>query len=337
MSENRALNVAVVGATGAVGGVLLRVLEERAFPVKRLRPLASEGSAGRRLLFRGDALAVEALSPQAFDGIDLVFFAATGALSKQWAPEAVARGALVVDKSGSWRMQPDVPVVVPEVNARALLGATRGIVSSPNCTTVGVVMALEPLRRAAGLTSVVVTTLQAASGAGRAGADELRAQLAAPEGCAPSPRVFAAPLAHNVVPLCDSLDAEGESGEERKLREETRKILGEPELVISTLCTRVPVAVGHGASLLVRTARPLDPHAARRALAGFPGVELVRDASPLPTPLGVAGRDVVQVGRVRREPGGERLWLWQVSDNLRKGAATNAVQIAEALRGNGTL
>lgn len=330
----RPMNVAVVGATGAVGTVLLRVLEERAFPVRRLLPLASERSAGACVRFRGDALPVGRLSARALEGMDLVFFAATGALSRQWAPEAVARGALVVDKSGSWRMAPDVPLVVPEVNGEALRGVRRGIVSSPNCTTVGVVMALEPLRRAAGLSSVVATTLQAASGAGQPGAVELREQLEAAPGATPRPRVFPAPLAHNVVPLCEALEENGESSEERKLREETRKILGAPELPVSTLCTRVPVAVGHAASLLVATQRSLEPAEARRALASFPGVELLEDGA-LPTPLGVSGSDMVQVGRVRREPGGERLWLWQVSDNLRKGAATNAVQIAEAARRRG--
>jgi aspartate-semialdehyde dehydrogenase len=337
MSRTNALNVAVVGATGAVGGVLLRVLAERKFPIRRLIPLAGERSAGTRVEFSGEALPVGVLEPRAFDGVDLVFFAATGELSRQWAPEAAARGALVVDKSGTWRMQPDVPLVVPEVNADCLRGTSRGIVASPNCTTVGVVMALEPLRRAAGLAGVVATTLQAASGAGQAGADELREQLTATGGAAPAPRVFAAPLAHNVVPLCETLGDDGESSEERKLREETRKILGAPQLPIATLCTRVPVVVGHSAGLLIETERPLDVDGARRALAGFPGVELFDDARALPTPLGVAGRDVVQVGRVRREPGGRRLWLWQVSDNLRKGAATNAVQIAEAARAVGIL
>jgi aspartate-semialdehyde dehydrogenase len=336
MSRSGSLNVAVVGATGAVGGVLLRVLEERGFPVGRLIPLASARSAGTRVAFAGDCLPVGALEPRAFEGVDVVFFAATGELSREWAPEAAARGALVIDKSGTWRMQADVPLVVPEVNGACLRGASRGIVASPNCTTVGVVMALEPLRRAAGLASVVATTFQAASGAGQAGADELREQLAA-GGVAPAPRVFAAPLAHNVVPLCETLGASGESSEERKLREETRKILSAPRLAISTLCTRVPVAVGHSAGLLVETERPLDADGARQALAGFPGVELLDDARGLPTPLGVAGRDVVQVGRVRCEPEGRRLWLWQVSDNLRKGAATNAVQIAEAARAAGML
>jgi aspartate-semialdehyde dehydrogenase len=335
MSGNRSLNVAVVGATGAVGCVLLRVLAERRFPVARLIPLASERSAGSRVDYAGESLAVGVLEPRAFDGVDVVFFAATGELSRQWAPEAAARGALVIDKSGTWRMQPDVPLVVPEVNGDCVRRAARGIVASPNCTTVGVVMALEPLRRAAGLADVVATTLQAASGAGQAGADELRDQLRA-DGSAPEPHVFAAPLAHNVIPLCETLGPGGESSEERKLREETRKILGLPQLPISALCTRVPVAVGHSASLLVETEQPLDPDAARRALAEFSGVELFEDAR-LPTPLGAAGRDAVQVGRVRREPGGRRLWLWQVSDNLRKGAATNAVQIAEAAREAGML
>jgi aspartate-semialdehyde dehydrogenase len=337
MSRNGSLNVAVVGATGAVGGVLLRVLEERAFPVGRLIPLASERSAGARVAFAGRSLEVGTLAARAFDGVDVVFFAATGELSRQWAPEAAARGALVIDKSGTWRMHADVPLVVPEVNGEQVCSASRGIVASPNCTTVGVVMALEPLRRAAGLASVVATTFQSASGAGQAGADELCEQLRACAGAAPAPRVFAAPLAHNVVPLCETLGPGGESSEERKLREETRKILSAPQLAISTLCTRVPVAVGHSAGLLVETERPLDPEGARRALAGFPGVELLDEMCELPTPLGVAGRDVVQVGRVRCEPEGRRLWLWEVSDNLRKGAATNAVQIAEAACAAGML
>jgi aspartate-semialdehyde dehydrogenase len=323
-------NVAVVGATGAVGAVLLRILEERKFPVGWLRPLASRRSAGSRVSFRGKPLTVEALGEGAFDGAQLVFFAATGALSKRWAPEAVAAGAVVIDKSSSWRMDPSVPLVVPEINAAAL-SEHAGIVASPNCTTTGVVMALEPLRRAAGLRRVVITTLQAVSGAGQAGADELNAQLVATaRGDAPVARAFAAPVAHNVLPLCEDLLPDGGSSEERKLRDETRKILGEPELAVTATCVRVPVPVGHSASVWMETQRPLSPEDARRALAAFPGVRCFGDDDALPTPQGVAGRDEVRVGRVRADP--EGLWLWQVADNLRKGAATNAVQIAEALR-----
>lgn len=338
MRRSSPLNVAIAGATGAVGSVLLEILEERKFPVGWLRPLASRRSEARRVRFRGESLTVQPLASGAFDGADLVFFAATGELSKRWAPEAVAAGAVVVDKSGSWRMDPSVPLVVPEINAAALDGH-RGIVASPNCTTTGIVMALEPLRRAAGLARVVITTLQAASGAGQAGADELAQQLAASaRGERPIPSVFAAPLAHNVVPLCDQLLPEqgGSSSEECKLRDETRKILGQPELPVTATCVRVPVAVGHSASVWIETLRPLEPEAARRALAAFPGVRCFTDSDPLPTPQGVAGCDEVWVARVRADSDGG-LWLWQVSDNLRKGAATNAVQIAEALRARGLL
>ena len=334
MSDQRlqsGLRVAVVGATGAVGQVLLRVLEERSFPVGELRPLASRDE--RTLRFRGAEVAVAEARPEQFEGCDLVFFAATGSLSRQLAPQAVERGAIVIDKSGSWRMHDDVALVVPEINADALT-AEPAIVSSPNCTTVGIALALEPIRRVAGLRRVLVTTLQAASGAGRDGLNELRTQLA---GESAEASVFAAPLAHNLVPLCDELDETGATGEEIKIRDETRKILGLPALEISASCVRVPVAVGHAASMWIETERPIDASSARRALAGFPGIRLADDLTTdeLPTPLAVEGSDDVIVGRIRSDARG--LWLWQVSDNLRKGAATNAVQIAEALLAGGSL
>ncbi len=331
--SNRSLTVAVVGATGAVGEVLLEVMAERDFPVAEVRPLASRRSAGQSVRFRGCEIEVEEASAGAFEGADIVFFAATGSLSRELAPAAVRAGAVAIDKSNSWRMDPDVPLVVPEVNAGALEGH-RGIVASPNCTTIGVVMALEPIRRAAGLRSVVVTTLQAVSGAGRDGDIELHAQLAAQAGRqAPVHRLFAAPIADNVVPLCEHFLESGYSSEEMKLRDESRKILELPDLQFSMTCVRVPVTVGHSASMLVETGRPLEPAAAREALGCFPGVEVVDDIDNdrFPTPLDVVGRDEVLVGRVRRDCGTDRLWLWQVADNLRKGAATNAVQIAEAL------
>jgi aspartate-semialdehyde dehydrogenase len=218
------------------------------------------------------------------------------------------------------------------VNADAL-DKQRGIVACPNCTTIGFVMALEPLRRAAGLRSVVVTTLQAVSGAGRPGVEDLEAELAAlgRGETTPPPRTFAGRIANNVLPLCESFREDGYSTEEVKLLHETRKILSLPELAVSMTCVRVPVPVGHAASLLVETERPLAPHEAREALAAFPGVVVVDDpaANRFPTPADVEGRDEVLVGRIRRDLGSERLWLWEVSDNLRKGAATNAVQIAE--------
>jgi aspartate-semialdehyde dehydrogenase len=325
--------VAIVGATGAVGEVLLEVLRERRFPVRELRPLASERSAGQFVRFGDDEVAVQLAAPEAFSGVDFVFFAATGSLSKQLAPEAVKRGAVVIDKSSTWRLNEDVPLVIPEVNGQAL-AASKGIVACPNCTTIGFVMALEPLRRAAGLRRVVVTTLQAVSGAGRPGIDELEEQVAAlGRGEKPVAKTFAAPIAYNVVPLCETFREDGYSTEEVKLLHETRKIMSLPHLDVSMTCVRVPVPVGHSATMLIETERPLGVEAARRALAEFPGIEVVDDpnTNTFPTPADVAGRDEVLVGRIRKDLGSDRLWLWQVSDNLRKGAATNAVQIAEEM------
>jgi aspartate-semialdehyde dehydrogenase len=262
--------VAIVGATGAVGEVLLQTLEERAFPVRRLLPLASERSAGTTVNFRGEAVPVRLAEPAAFEGADFVFFAATGSLSKDLAPEAVKRGAVVIDKSSTWRLRDEVPLVIPEVNADAL-DKHRGIVSCPNCTTIGFVMALEPIRRAAGLRSVVVTTLQAVSGAGRPGVDELEKQVTAQaEGRPLVAETFAAPIAYNVVPLCETFRDDGYSTEEVKLLYETRKIMSLPELDVTMTCVRVPVPVGHAASILIETERPLEPEAARQALASFP-------------------------------------------------------------------
>jgi aspartate-semialdehyde dehydrogenase len=325
--------IAIVGATGAVGEVLLQVLEERQFPVGELRPLASERSTGTTVHFNGRDLPVHLARPEAFDGADFVFFAATGTLSKELAPEAARRGAVAIDKSGTWRMNPSVPLVIPEVNPQAL-AAHQGIVSCPNCTTIGFVMALEPIRRAAGIKSVVVTTLQAVSGAGKPGIDELDAQIAAAgRGESLVAKTFASPIAFNVVPLCETFLEDGYSTEEVKLLHETRKIMGLPDLDVTMTCVRVPVPVGHSATCLIETERPLTPEAARAALADFPGVRVVDDPAHngFPTPHDVAGRDEVLVGRIRRDINSNRLWLWEVSDNLRKGAATNAVQIAEEM------
>ncbi len=334
MADAEGRVVAIVGATGAVGEVLLQVLAERRFPVAELRPLASEKSVGSTVRFRDHALPVELARPEAFDDADFVFFAATGALSKELAPEVARRGGVAIDKSATWRLDPDVPLVVPEINPGAL-EKQRGIVACPNCTTIGFVMALEPLRRAAGVQSVVVTTLQAVSGAGRPGIDDLDAELGAiargeP---VPAPHSFAAQIANNVLPLCESFRDDGYSTEEMKLLLETRKIMELPDLAVSMTCVRVPVPVGHSAAMLVETTRPLGVAEARRALESFPGVRVVDEPGlpRFPTPKDVAGRDEVLVGRLRKDLGSDRLWLWQVSDNLRKGAATNAVQIAEEL------
>src|SRR5262245_59766557 len=319
--------VAVVGATGLVGETVLRVLEERAFPVGELRALGSARSSRARVRFRGHEHAVREASLAALAGADLVFFAATGELSRTLAPAAADAGAIVVDKSSTWRMDARVPLIVPEIN-RDALADQRGIVACPNCTTIGLVMALEPLRRAAGLVHVAVTTLQAASGAGREALEELAGT---------SRGIFPRTLAGNVLPQCDRFleDGTGTTAEEQKLRDETRKILALPELPVTTTCVRVPVAVGHSAAVLVETEHPLAPEDALAALRDFPGLR-VQAGDDYATPLELAGRDEVAVGRVRRDPTHpRRLWLWSVVDNLRKGAATNAVQIAEALAGVG--
>jgi aspartate-semialdehyde dehydrogenase len=336
-AAGRERTVAIVGATGAVGEVLLQVLAERRFPVGELRPLASGRSAGTTVRFAGRDLLVREATPAAFDGADFVFFAATGALSKELAPEVARRGGVAIDKSNTWRMDREVPLVVPEINPDAL-EKHRGIVACPNCTTIGFVMTLEPLRRAAGIQSVVVTTLQAVSGTGKPGVEELERQLGeTAAGAAATTSTYPVQIAHNVLPLCESFRDDGYSTEEVKLVQETRKILALPDLPLSVTCVRVPVRVGHSASMLVETERPLSAAEARAALAAFPGVVVVDDPreNVFPTPQDAAGRDEVLVGRIRKDLGSDRLWLWQVSDNLRKGAATNAVQIAEEMMRRG--
>ena len=328
----RGLRVAIAGATGAVGEVLLEVLAERRLPIDELRPLASARSAGATIRWCGRELPVLPATPDALEGIDVVFFAATGELSRELAPAAVERGAIAIDKSSTWRMDPSVPLVVPEINAEALDGH-RGIVSCPNCTTIGVAMALAPLERAARLDRVIATTFQAASGAGRDGLDALERERRMQNAGASAESPFASAIHDNVVPLCGAFVEDSYTDEEHKLRDELRKILVRPELPVSMTCVRVPVAVGHSSSLLVETHREIGVDEAQRAIAAFPGVELADDpvAQSIPTPRDVVGRDAVLVGRVRRDLDSDGLWLFQSSDNLRKGAATNAVQIAEAL------
>ena len=330
--------VAIAGATGAVGEVLLRILEQRNFPVAELRPLASERSAGSSVTFRGQRLPVQVVRPEAFDGADFVFFAATGALAKELAPEVAKRGGIAIDKSNTWRMDPRVPLVVPEINGDAL-ERHEGIIASPNCTTTPVVMALAPLRTLARLKRAVITTLQSASGAGLPGVEELEAQVTAigTRQPVPPPKAFARQLAHNVLPLCETFADNGYSTEEIKLLRETRKILEQPDLDVAMTCVRVPVPVGHSSTVLIETETPIRPEAARAALAAFPGVRVMDDPAHnvFPTPLDGAGIDDVLVGRIRRDLESDRLWLWTVGDNLRKGAALNAVQIAEEMMRRG--
>lgn len=336
------MRIGIVGATGQVGGVMRSVLMERQFPVEELRLFASSRSAGRRLGWGDTEVEVEDASTADFTGLDVVLFSAGGATSTELAPRVADAGAIVVDNSSAWRMDPDVPLVVPEVNAHALDDIPKNIVANPNCTTMVAMPVLEPLHREAGLETLVVSTFQAVSGAGLAGTGELDEQVRkvgdvatalAMSGKAvdfPEPHKFPAPIAFNVIPLAGSLvdDGLGETDEEQKLRNESRKILGLPELEVSATCVRVPVFTGHSLSINAGFARAITPQTARAILVKAKGVELV----DLPMPLRAAGADPSYVGRIRRDPTVEHgLSLFVAGDNLRKGAALNAVQIAEAL------
>ena len=328
------LSVIVLGATGLVGRTMLRILDERGFPVGELRPLASERSGSRCVSFGGREHAVAPVSGEAFAGADLALFACANAVSQRWAPVASAAGVMVVDNSSAFRYDDDVPLVVPEVNG-ALLAARPPLVANPNCSTIGLVIALAPLARAAGLERVVVSTYQSVSGAGSQGLEELERGVRAGLDGPPSARADGgAPFAFNVVPHIDRFEENGYSREEMKVVWETRKILALPTLPVSATAVRVPVRVGHSASVNVALGRELGPEEARALWASAPGVMVVDDpgAGRYPTPLQAEGRDEVLVGRVRRDLSQPRgLEFFIASDNLRKGAATNAVQIAEGL------
>lgn len=325
--------VAVLG-TGAVGQEVLRILEERNFPVEKLIPLATSRSAGQTISWKGKAFTIYEAAPEAFEGAQVAFFAASTGASKELAPLAVSRGAVVIDKSNAWRMDPAVPLVVPEVNPDALR-RHRGIVASPNCSTVQLVVALKPLHDAAKLTRVVVSTYQAVSGTGREAMEELRDQSRAVlDGRLVEKKVYPRPIAFNLIPQIESFDERGYSVEEMKMVHETRKVLGLPDLPVAATAVRVPVYIGHSESVLVETEEKLTAAHARELLARAPGVILMDDPQQdlYPVPLDCVGRDEVFVGRVREDLSSPRgLHLWVVSDNLRKGAATNAVQIAEEL------
>lgn len=328
-------HVAIVGATGAVGHEFLQVLAERDFPIRSLKLLASPRSAGQTLTFRGEQLVVEALTEHSFAGVDLAFFSAGGSTSLQYAPNAVAAGCIVIDNSSAFRMEEHVPLVVPEVN-RAALQNHQGILANPNCSTIILVLALEPLRQQAGLQSVVVSTYQAASGAGQRAMHELhaatRAVLAGEP--PPKPEALAHSLAFNLFPQVDVFMAGGFTREEDKMLYEVRKILGLPELRVDATCVRVPVARCHSEAVHVHLEKPLTVAAAQSLFAKAPGLELVDDpdSNRYPMPSDYAGKDAVAVGRVRIgrvfDPG---LTFWLVGDQLKKGAALNAVQIAESL------
>ncbi|HEX4033065.1 MAG TPA: aspartate-semialdehyde dehydrogenase [Solirubrobacteraceae bacterium] len=330
--------VAVVGATGAVGRIMLAVLEARRFAAETIVPFASERSAGRELPGVGT---VRPLREDTIEGFDIALFSAGGGTSREWAPQFAATGAIVVDNSSAWRMDPQVPLVVSEVNPDALDSIERGIVANPNCTTMAIMLPLKALHDAFGLREVVATSFQAAGGAGQKGMDELAAQVPALHEARESlissgaeaiagieHSVHAAPLAYNVVPWLGSPAADGYSDEELKLVNESRKILAIPELRVSPTCVRVPVMVGHSIEVRATFERDVDLAAAAAALEAFPGVVL----DELPTPVKYAGRDEVAVGRLRADLGDPRsLNMFVVGDNLLKGAALNAVQIAELL------
>ena len=339
-------NVGVVGATGLVGGEMLLLLEERAFPVDELRVFASSRSEGRRLPFRGGEVSCEELRDGCFDGLDFVIVDVDDPLAAEWAPKAAAAGAKVIDNSAAFREDPDVPLVVAEINPDDLQAMPKGIASCPNCTTMVLLVALAPLHRAAGLERMVVSTYQSVSGAGQAGLHELDEQWTKGAGRAEALRragadpanelepgeVWDRPIAGNVIPLAGSLREAGYTSEEWKMLHESRKILHAPDLAASVTCVRVPVYVGHASSANLRFSRPLSRAEAVELLADAPGVRLVDGADGAPTPLEAAGIDPVLVGRVRDDPSEPgSLNLWVTGDNLRKGAALNAVQLAELL------
>jgi aspartate-semialdehyde dehydrogenase len=325
--------IAVVGATGAVGPIVLEVLAERGFPAADVVAFASARSAGRRVVFAGGELEVRELTADALEGFDLALFSAGSSTSKRFAPEAVARGCVVVDKSSAFRMDADVPLVVPEVNPDAVSGH-RGIVANPNCSTIQLVAALKPLHDAAGLAHVTVATYQAVSGTGAEAVEELRLQSRTVlDGEAPVASVYPHPIAFNVLPQCDVFDG-ASTLEETKLVRETHKILGDPTIAISATCVRVPVWRGHSEAVWVETRAPLGADRARELLARAPGVRVIDDpaAGAYPLPSDCVGGDDVLVGRIRDDDSRRNgLSLWVVADNLRKGAATNGVQIAELL------
>ena len=326
--------IAVVGASGAVGRIILRLLEERSFPFRRIKFLASGRSAGKSLDFAGRQYTIEELMPDAFRGVDLAIGSTPDEVARDFVPWAVERGAVVVDESGYWRMNPDVPLVIPEVNPEAVL-VHKGIIASPNCSTTQMVVALKPLHDAARVRRVVVSTYQATSGAGLGGCRELeaatRARLA---GAKFANETFAHDIAFNLIPQIGSPKHEGYTSEEMKMVAETRKILGDDAMQICPTCVRVPVSNCHSESILVETERKLTVAEARQLFAQMPGVIVDDnlDSKSYPMPSNCDGRDEVFIGRIREDlssPTG--LAFWCVSDNLRKGAATNAVQIAELL------
>ncbi|MGA8355389.1 MAG: aspartate-semialdehyde dehydrogenase [Solirubrobacteraceae bacterium] len=331
--------VAVVGASGQVGTLMLRLLKERSFPARVIVPFASERSVGRQL---EDGLVVQGLTEESIQGFDIAIFSAGGSTSGEWAPRFAAAGAIVIDNSSRWRMNDDVPLVVAEVNPDALSGH-RGIIANPNCSTMQMVLALKPIHDAAGIERLVISTYQAVSGTGRAAVEELVAQSHAllHDQEPPAAAAYAHQIAFNALPHAGSF-AQGDdhTDEERKLINETRKILGDPNIAVSATCVRVPVINSHSEAVNVQTRQPLSALQARELLASAPGVTVLDDpgAALYPLAIDADGSDEVFVGRIRQDAGHPgAIDMWIVADNLRKGAATNAVQIAELLYERGMI
>lgn len=333
---SKKFNVAVVGATGAVGNEMLRVLEEREFPVGEMRLLASERSEGEFLEFQGEQLMVQKLARDSFAGIDIALFSAGGDRSREFCPIAAAAGAVCIDNSSVWRMDPEVPLVVPEVNPQEIARfRKKGIVANPNCSTIQMVVALKPLHDFATITRVVVSTYQSVSGTGQKAIDELRVQAGELlNGRPATAKVYPHQIAFNCLPQIDSFLESGYTKEEMKMVDETRKIMGDERIRVTATAVRVPVFYGHSESVNIETEKKITAARARELLAGAPGVSLVDDPANglYPLPVDAAGQDLTLVGRIREdETIANGLNLWLCADNLRKGAATNAVQIAEIL------
>jgi aspartate-semialdehyde dehydrogenase len=334
VNAKKSYHVAIVGATGAVGEELLRVLERRAFPVERLLPLCSERSAGKSNSFRGETITAQQLSPESFQGIDLAFFSAGGNISREYGPIARDAGAIVIDNSSVFRMEPDVPLVIPEINGDDVR-QHRGLIANPNCTTAVALMALYPLHRAFGVRRVIAASYQAVSGSGARAIQELRSQVqAVAENQSPVASVYPHPIAFNVLPHVDSFLSSGYTKEEMKMQNEGRRIMHLPDFRASVTCVRVPVYRAHSVAVSAEFERPVSVEQAHEVLAKAPGLELVDEPqnNRYPMPLFTAGKDNCEVGRVRRDCAFENgLSFWVSGDQLLKGAALNAVQIAELL------
>ena len=331
--------VAILGATGVVGTQMLQCLEERDFPVEKLVPLASPRSVGKKVSFRGEEVEVQLACPEAFEGVDIVLGAAGDATAKELLPEAAARGAVCVDNSHAFRLEPDVPLVIPEINGADIANHPRNIIANPNCATIIGLVPTYPLHQAAGLKRLIVSTYQAASGAGMPGLKELEreSRVLAEGGEVGDTAPFAYQLAYNLIPQIGGFKDEGYTSEEWKMQNEGRKIMHLPEVRVNCTCVRVPVMRSHSESITTEFERPITPEEAREILSSAPGVKVVDNPEKLeyPMPLDTSDQDLVYVGRIRRDlsapDGANALTFWCCGDQIRKGAATNAVQIAEHL------